>query len=113
MPPELEALLDAAIRAPSGDNTQPWRFAVAAEEGAIEFSLDETRDPSPMNSGQRMARIALGAAIENFLQTAQAHGWESRLEPLDSAGRVRVKVSRLPEGNGRPEVIAGNIRTRV
>jgi hypothetical protein len=33
-----------------------------------------------MNSGQRMARIALGAALENILRTTAAAGWTVRLE---------------------------------
>src|SRR5437879_1416097 len=81
----LEKLLAAAIRAPSGDNTQPWRFVVDAAAGRIALHLDETRDPSPMNSGQRMARIAVGAALENLLQTARKSGWTAELEEAPGA----------------------------
>ena len=36
--------------------------------------VDETRDPSPMNAGQRMARIAVGAALENIFRMAGNSG---------------------------------------
>ena len=69
---ELEALVAAASRAPSGDNTQPWRFVVDRARGLVTIAVDPRRDPSPMNAGQRMARIACGAALENLVQAARA-----------------------------------------
>jgi nitroreductase len=76
----IETMLGAAVQAPSGDNTQPWRFVLDREQEQITFYLDETRDPSPMNAGQRMARIALGAAIENVLRTAKKNSRDAELE---------------------------------
>lgn len=99
MSPEFEAVLDAATRAPSGDNTQPWRFEVDPD-GAVEFEVDPTRDPSPMNSGQRMARIALGAAVENLLRAARDRGWEARTEPPAAPGRARVRLAPGPDAPG-------------
>jgi nitroreductase len=77
---EWEPLLAAAGTAPSGDNTQPWRFTVNEAEGTIALEVDPTRDPSPMNVGQRMARIALGAALENLVRAAQSRGWTADVE---------------------------------
>jgi nitroreductase len=77
----IESLIDAAVRAPSGDNTQPWRFVIDPAGGRIALQLNEERDPSPMNAGQRMARIAAGAALENLLQSARLLGWTVELEP--------------------------------
>lgn len=67
--PLLESLITAAIQAPSGDNTQPWRFAIDPELRRVTVDVDPARDPSPMNAGQRMARIAVGAALENIVRT--------------------------------------------
>lgn len=87
----VETLLTAATLAPSGDNTQPWQFAVDSDE-TISFFVDETRDPSPMNAGQVMSQIAVGAAVENALRTAHHNGWSAELEkPLPPAlARIRV-----------------------
>ena len=49
----LFAILTAAGRAPSGDNTQPWRFVVNSDSGTIALEEDASRDPSPMNAGRR------------------------------------------------------------
>jgi molybdopterin/thiamine biosynthesis adenylyltransferase/nitroreductase len=94
----LEAFVAAAIRAPSGDNMQPWRFSVDAQSGRIALFVDCERDLSPMNAGQRMARISIGAAVENLLQTARANGWSAeREEPsLPALATVVVRVGESP-----------------
>jgi hypothetical protein len=70
--PHIERILDAARSAPSRDNLQPWRFIVRGE--SVSFLVDPSRDASPLNAGQRMARIAVGAAIENALLRAGRMG---------------------------------------
>lgn len=80
----LETLLTAAIQAPSGDNTQPWRFAVNPDRRRIAIEVDPSRDPSPMNAGQRMARIAVGAALENIRRTLERNGRTSH-QAIDAA----------------------------
>jgi nitroreductase len=101
----IETLLTAAVRAPSGDNTQPWQFEVDEAAGQIAVYLDETRDPSPMNSGQRMARIALGAALENVLRTAQVYGWTVERERAVPPAVAVVRVGRSDSSPGRVEEI--------
>src|SRR5215210_9449480 len=96
----LETLLSHAVRAPSGDNTQPWRFAVDEEAGTIGLDLDPARDPSPMNAGQRMARLALGAALENLLRAAADLGWAAALDPEPGPFLARVRVRFRPDGTG-------------
>jgi hypothetical protein len=76
----FHTLLSAAILAPSGDNTQPWKFEIDEAASSITVLVDETRDTSPMNAEQRMARIACGAAIENILRTAQFNDWQTSVE---------------------------------
>src|ERR1700722_14443317 len=60
--PHIERILDAAHLAPSRDNLQPWRFVVDSE--TVSFFVDHERDRSPANAEGRMARMAVGAAIE-------------------------------------------------
>jgi nitroreductase len=88
----LESLAAAAVQAPSGDNTQPWRLEIAPAAGRILLYVDETRDPSPMNSGQRMARIAVGAALENVLRAARTAGWLAEQEPASGLALASVRL---------------------
>jgi molybdopterin/thiamine biosynthesis adenylyltransferase len=101
-------LLAAAVQAPSGDNTQPWRFDVDTGARQIAIYLDETRDPSPMNSGQRMARLAIGAALENLLRAAEDLGLKTELLPPRGEALAVVRVDGIPGTGGeiRPEIAA-------
>ncbi len=88
----LDTLLQAAVLAPSGDNTQPWRFLVDRTSGSIGLDVDPARDPSPMNAGQRMARISLGAALENMVQTAERNHWPYEIDETPPGALTRLSV---------------------
>lgn len=96
----LASLVAAAVRAPSGDNTQPWRFRLDDAAGRVTFLLDETRDPSPMNAGQRMARIAVGAALENLAREGAWRGGavfeETAAPPALAVVRVSLRDGTTP-----------------
>jgi molybdopterin/thiamine biosynthesis adenylyltransferase/nitroreductase len=111
--PMLEKLIAAAICAPSGDNTQPWRFVLHQELKRITVYVDEARDPSPMNAGQRMSRIACGAAVENLFRQARASGWEAGLE--EGADGALAMISLKQRGEDRPldRRVAETITNRV
>lgn len=66
-------LLEAAVRAPSGDNCQPWRFEVA--DGVIRIFNRPERDTSLYNYRQRASLVAHGALIENLSIAASAEGY--------------------------------------
>ena len=77
----LWQMLDAAIRAPSGSNTQPWIFVVikdAAKRQAIAQALRETGRVEDMASrfeavkADPVRRRSLGAAVEMFRDIAKA-----------------------------------------
>lgn len=110
---ELENLVHAATLAPSGDNTQPWRFAIDGEQGRIEFYLDDTRDPSPMNAGQRMARIAVGAAVENVLYLCRTRGWRAEMAPSNPDALAVVRVADGGEAaSGSEAILAARVTNR-
>ncbi|MCW8132132.1 MAG: hypothetical protein KIS92_17430 [Planctomycetota bacterium] len=91
----LNTLARAATFAPSGDNTQPWRFEIDACAGRITLRLDESRDRSPMNGGNRMSRIACGAALENMHRTARRHGWRVFEVPASEPHAWTLELSRV------------------
>jgi nitroreductase len=87
----IEHVLDAARIAPSHDNMQPWRFLV--EGDTVSFLVDHERDRSPANAGGRMARIAVGAALECALLRAGRNGSVVHfLEPRPGA-LVTIRLS--------------------
>jgi hypothetical protein len=105
-PPPRDALgfvADAANRAPSGGNTQPWSFEAAADE--LRFHLAPERS-SGMDVRFRGSLVALGAASLNARVAAASIG---RLGPLSVADDMvldrPVAVLRLGDGTD-PELAA-------
>jgi nitroreductase len=94
----IAEILEAARLAPSRDNLQPWRFHVDGE--TVSFAVDAERDRSPMNAGGRMARIAVGAALESALIRAGRMGATIRFREPSPGALVTVTFSgskRVPE----------------
>ncbi len=73
----LEAILTDAIQAPSGENTQPWRFEVTGDF-TVHLYIIESRDESVYNVDNSAMYIACGALIENMRISASLYGYEAR-----------------------------------
>jgi hypothetical protein len=98
IPSHVERILDAARIAPSLDNLQPWRFVVEGE--TISFLVDHERDRTSPISGGRMARVAVGAALDCALLRAGRMGATVRFEAPRNGALVTISVSapkRIPE----------------
>jgi hypothetical protein len=73
----IKKILETAIHAPSGENCQPWEFAVSEDEIRI-FNVP-ARDPSLFNARQRASMVAHGALIENIMIASSALGFDAQL----------------------------------
>lgn len=96
MDERIRTIIAAGIKAPSGDNCQPWRFE--AYDNRIDiFNLPE-RDTSLYNYKQCASLVAHGACIENMLITAPKYGCHAELSyfpTLDNEQHVaRIDISR-------------------
>jgi nitroreductase len=98
--PHVERILDAARIAPSHGNMQPWRFV--AEGETVSFLVDHERDRSPANTSGRMARIAVGAALECALLRAGRMGVTVRFEAPRPGALVTIQLS-SPKRNPEPD----------
>ncbi len=109
----IDRIVAASLSAPSGDNTQPVRFRVDRQARTIGLVLDPSRDPSPMNSGQRMARIAAGAALENLVRAAGALGLGVDFGPASADELALVRLIGEPFGPvGAGGGMAGRVTNR-
>ena len=72
--PELEELVKHAIKAPSGHNTQPWKFYVY--DSAIEVFPDFQKTLPVVDSEHRELYISLGCAVENLCIAAREKGFQ-------------------------------------
>jgi len=73
---QLNWLAQAAAQAPSGDNCQPWRFAV--EDGRLRIFLNPGEDQSFFNFRQIASLLACGAAVQNVVTAAPDTGWSAQ-----------------------------------
>jgi molybdopterin/thiamine biosynthesis adenylyltransferase len=73
----IERILDLARWAPSGDNEQPWRFEIVAENHFVVHAHD-TRDWCVYDLDGRASQIAVGALLETIAIAAAAEGLEAR-----------------------------------
>ena len=80
-----DPIVFAAMRAPSGGNSQPWRIEADSSEVTISLAAEHT---SSMDFGLRGSAVALGAALFNVRIAAAAH---QLLGPVSIARRCRWK----------------------
>jgi hypothetical protein len=72
IPEPARTIIEAALQAPSGENSQPWLFQIG--DYAIELFHDTQSDTSLYNYENRGSLVAHGAAIENMCISAASLG---------------------------------------
>lgn len=75
----IEQILDLARWAPSGDNTQPWRFQMMGDNGLTIHGFD-TRDHCVYDLDGRPSQISIGALLETISIAATGHGLKTSIE---------------------------------
>jgi hypothetical protein len=91
-----EALITAAVLAPSPHNNQPWRFRLdvdAKGAGVIDVLPDESKRLGTLDPADRELHISLGCAVENLVLAAAAHGSAAGVSVCEDPLRVRVELS--------------------
>ncbi|MEM7798028.1 MAG: Rv1355c family protein [Chloroflexota bacterium] len=122
--PELDRRLPDLIRfvveygalAPSGGNSQPWRFRYDGD--CLWVLHDEERSRNLMDPQHYAAYLALGAAIENMTLAADSKGYETDIVPFpDPENRAcAAKLRFINKGNlvvGIEPPLFAQIKTRV
>jgi len=77
-------LIEAAIRAPSGDNCQPWRFRFDDRKLHIELMLD--RAASFFDFQHRGSLLSLGAVAQNVRTQAECEGISAFVSAVPGPG---------------------------
>ena len=87
----IPAILERAINAPSGDNSQPWRFKIEGATVSI-FNVPES-DPTLYNFRQRGSYIAHGALVENIVILSMGAGFHAKVEPFPEIPDCTARIS--------------------
>jgi len=96
-------LVHLATMAPSGHNTQPWRFAI--QGNSIHIYPDLRRHLPVADPDDHELYISLGCALENLLLAARAAGLhpEAQIFPPEAPDAITVA---LEPGEGKDPVAA-------
>ncbi|MGY1735014.1 Acg family FMN-binding oxidoreductase [Geodermatophilus sp. SYSU D00684] len=101
----LEAAADAAVRAPSVHNTQPWRIALHPDR--LELFADRTRQLVVLDPVGRALAQSVGAALFNARVALAAAGRAVRVDRLpDPADPGLMAVLRPVDGPPDPALAA-------
>jgi len=77
-------VLDLARWAPSGDNSQPWRFQVVGHDRVRVHAFD-TRGHCVYDLEGHASQLSVGAMLETMRIAARARGFEAQVERLPDA----------------------------
>lgn len=95
----VEEILDLARWAPSGDNTQPWRFEIVDQRHVAVHGFD-TREHVVYDKDGRASQLALGALLETLGIAASGHGLRARCVRRRDAPEERPVFDVLFEADG-------------
>ena len=111
--PTLETILDLARWAPSGDNTQPWRFQVLGERELVVHGFD-TRNHCVYDLDGHPSQISIGALLETMAIAASTQGLAMHASRRRDAPdqHPTLDVSFTPQPQTAPDPLASAIRTR-
>lgn len=92
--PAYADLIRAAIQAPSGHNSQPWKFCI--DSSSIEIMPDFTKALQVVDANHRELYISLGCAVENLCLAAKEKGYYPRptiTQKDDTTYSIRVELT--------------------
>ena len=89
---QMKALLRYAVLAPSGPNTQPWKFSIKDYE--ISLIADFSRSLPSVDPNDRTLYISHGCLLTNLLIAAEhfGFGYDAKCLPDGSSGNRTVAV---------------------
>ncbi|MEK7636473.1 MAG: nitroreductase family protein, partial [Patescibacteria group bacterium] len=108
----IKNILECAVQAPSGNNSQPWRFVVRGNKIYIFNVLD--KDITPYNFDQKGSYLAHGALIENISIIASQYGYSTNIEPFPNTDILGVvAIITLEKGPSKEEPLFTHIPHRA
>lgn len=88
---QVHSLVEAAIWAPSGGNSQPWRWVY--DDKTLYLLLDKARATSFLDYASAGSYLSLGAATENLILKAHQMGLEVAVEEFPDADDKKLAAS--------------------
>lgn len=89
--PDFLFMVEQAIKAPSGHNTQPWLFKV--NDQSIEIHPNLSKSLSVVDPDNRELFVSLGCATENLRIAASQKGYDSKVS-ISNEGIITIELTR-------------------
>ena len=105
----IEIIKDAA-RAPSGHNTQPWKFEV--NENHIIIRPNFARRLKVVDADDHALFISLGCALENLVLSAKAHQFSTKVTTNFENGINEIIVELMISENEQKDMLYDFIQSR-
>lgn len=109
----IEKILDRARWAPSGDNTQVWRFEILSDDHALIHGFD-TRHWCVYDLDGHASQLAVGALLETLSIAASSHGLRAdivrRTDTPDT--HLLFDVHLVADSQVMPDPLADGIESR-
>jgi hypothetical protein len=114
IPQSIYRILDLARWAPSGDNTQCWRFEVAAADHVIVHAYD-TRADTVYDLDGHPSQISMGALLETIAIAASEQGLRADVSrrPDSPIETPLFDVRFVPDASVQPSPLIGAIEKRT
>ncbi|MEF8738158.1 MAG: ThiF family adenylyltransferase [Candidatus Accumulibacter necessarius] len=109
----IEKIVDLARWAPSGDNTQPWRFNILDDLRLVVHGFD-TRDHCVYDLNGRPSQLAIGAMLETLRIAASGHALRTEIRRRSESEETHpiFDVHLLPAPEIAPSPLIPHITTR-
>ncbi len=115
MPEYIHKILESALQAPSGENSQPWKFRVVGT--TIEHYHNPQSDTSIYNYKNRGSFVAHGAAIENMCIAAAALGYKATVSLFPASDNpdyiARITITPSPSSDQSAKKLYSTIALRT
>lgn len=113
VPAHLHRILELARWAPSGDNTQPWRFEILGDEHVLVHGFD-TRDHVVYDLDGHASQLAIGALLETLAIAATGEGREARISRRPDTPDAQLLIDvRFEPAASAPDPLLPAIEKRV
>ena len=86
----LQKIINYAVKAPSGHNSQPWKFR--AEGASLYIYPDYSRSLQQVDGDRHELFISLGCALENAVVAANAYGYRETITYHFSGDRDYIRL---------------------
>lgn len=108
----IKNILEYAVNAPSGNNSQPWKFKV--KQNKIYIYNVSDGDITPYNFDQKGSYIAHGALIENISIIALKYGYQIKTEIFPDKNHLdNVAIVTLEKSIPKEEPLFEHILNRA